>query len=512
MPIEFDQFSTAKPLLSGYPAWINDEFEQKRIAAYQLYEQIYWNVPESFKLVQRGDETSPIYIPNGKIIVETMNRFVAPDMKIIADPAFGDTNAQALATQVMIDLARRERLYSRFRTNKRYGIMRGDWAFHLYADPNKPAGSRVSVFGIDPGGLFKIWNPDNLDEVIGWHIVDQFIGDGNDGTEKGKAYIRRLTYRKESGQGGPSPITVEDVIFEADEWGGPGMSEDDTKVVRVIKPLQTLPAPIDDLPVYHIPNFDEPGAVWGSSEMRGLERIMAAVDQGISDEELILAMEGLGTYATDAGAPVDEETGEDLPWNLGPGRVVEVPAGNKFERVSGVNSLEPMQAHLRYLHERMDEAAATPPVAKGKVTSLDAESGISLALQHGPILAASGEKEGIVTDVFTNLLFNLPKWLVAYEGSIMSSLMTDTRWIPVYGPKIPQNVQKSFDNIMTMIKDKTIPNEVGWDMLRKLGYELPDNATLSTQLGAQQASEAAVQADALASRISGELNQPVTGN
>jgi hypothetical protein len=512
MPLDFDQFSTVKPLLSGYPAWIGDELEQKRIAAYQMYEQIYWNVPESFKLVQRGDEASPIYIPSGRIIVETMNRFVSPGMKIIPDPNFGDPNAQALAVQVMTDLVRRERLYSRFRANKRFGIMRGDWAFHLYADPNKEPGSRVSIFPVDPGSLFKIWNPENLDEVIGYHIVDQFMGDGQNGTDRGKAYIRRLTYRKETGKGGPSPITVEDIIFEVDEWGGPGMAEDDEKIVKVLRPATRLPDPIDDLPIYHIMNFDEPGGPWGSSEMRGLERIMAAVDQGISDEELILAVEGLGVYATDAGAPQDPDTGEDMAWNLGPGRVVEVPAGNYFNRVSGINSVQPLQDHLKYLHERMDEAASTPAVAKGKVDATVAESGIALLLQHGPIISLSDEKDGIVIDVMTNMLFNLSKWFVAYEGSAMNSLVSDTRWVPIIGDKIPPNKQKQFDNIIAMISGKIIPNEVGWDMLRKLGYELPDNATMSTTMSAQTAADAQAQADALASRISGELNQPVTGN
>ncbi len=46
MPLDFDQFSTAKPLLAGFPAWVSDEQEQRRIASYTLYEQIYWGVPE----------------------------------------------------------------------------------------------------------------------------------------------------------------------------------------------------------------------------------------------------------------------------------------------------------------------------------------------------------------------------------------------------------------------------------------------------------------------------------
>jgi hypothetical protein len=94
---------------------------------------------------------------------------------------------------------------------------------------------------------------------------------------------------------------------------------------------------------------------------------------------------------------------------------------------------------------------------------------------------------------------------VAYEGTAFNSLMETTRWIPVYGPKVPPNAQKQFDNIVKMVEDKIIPMEVAWDMLRKIGYELPDNNTLMEQTVAQAQTVAAVEADAMASRINGEI-------
>jgi hypothetical protein len=284
----------------------------------------------------------------------------------------------------------------------------------------------------------------------------------------------------------------------------------DEKVVRVITPPFTLPSPIDSLPVYNIPNFEEPGVLWGSSEMRGLERIMAAIDQGISDEELTLAMDGLGTYATDAGAPIDEDTGEELPWDLGPAKVVEVPAGSFFNRVSGVSSVSPYQDHLSYLHSQLDEASTIPDVAKGYVDATIAESGIALTLKLAPIISKAGEKDLAVVDRMTNLLYDLSKWFVAYEGTAFNSLLEVTRWVPVFGPKIPINEAKRFDQIMTAIGNGSLPLLVAWDEMRKLGWELPDNDTMQKMLIDQKAADASLQADALATRVNGEMQQAAT--
>lgn len=496
MPNDFNQWSSAKPFLSGAPVWAPAE-DQDRIAAYSFYEQVYWNIPEAFKLVQRGTDSQPIYVPAGKVIVETLNRYMANGMQVIPDPAFGDANQQALAVQVWNDLAKRERVTSNFNANKRYGIMRGDWAWQILADPLKEPGSKVSLLPIDPASLFPIYNNDTLD-IIGWHIVDQILD-----PDSGKYAISRLTYRKTTGVGGPSPITMEHAIFESDKWGGPGMEE---KMIRVVTPPFTLPQPIDDLPIYVIPNFNEPGALWGSSEMRGLESILAAINQGISDEELALAMDGLGVYATNAGAPQDPDSGEDLPWTIGPARVVEVPSDAFFNRVAGVSSVTPMQDHLKYLHEQVDLAAATPGIAKGKVDVTVAESGVALLLEFGPIIAHATEKEGIVTDVWTNVLYNIPKWYVAYEGGAFNSLMEATRWMPVYGQKIPPNKKQSFDEIMTMVGNKTIPLVTAWEMLRKLGYELPDDATLQAAIDGEAQKAAAIEADALGTRLEQEID------
>lgn len=499
---DMNQYASAKPLLGSLPTWVPDATEQMRLGAYALYEAIYWCVPDTFKLISRGAEDKPIYVPSGRVIVETLHRYMANDLTLIADPLFGTPNDQELATQVITDLVRRERFYSKFNTNKRYGIMRGDWLFHVYADPLRPPGSKISLFPLDPSSVFKITNPENIDEVVGYYIAEQII------EPDGKAYIRRQTYRKDTGIGGPSPVSYADEVYEVDKW-----FDAEASPVRVILAPTPLPAPIDSLPIYHIPNFDEPNVLWGSSEMRGLERVMAAVNQSISDEELALALEGLGVYATDSGTPVDD-SGEEVPWNLGPGRVVELPDGKDMKRITGVSSVTPYQDHLTYLHRLIDEACAMAPVAKGSVDVQVAESGVALQLELAPLLAKAVEKEQIVTDVLTNMLYDLAKWYIGYEGTSFNSLLEASRWIPKYGPKVPVNKAKEVEELLAIAaaKPQVVSMSYVRNRLRTLGYDdMPDETTMAAEIMQETQAAAQIAGDVTGARVDGELNAELNG-
>jgi hypothetical protein len=503
----FDPYSTARPLIKGYPTWLGDPQEQARIASYLLYEQIYWTIPEAFKLVSRGKEDKPIYIPSGKVICETLNRYLAPKMKVVVDPTLGDTNQQALATQVMSDFMKREKLASKFAMNKRYGIIRGDWIFYLQADPNRPPGAKISIFAIDPASFFYIYNEDNIDEIIGVHVVNQY-------DVEGKPMIKRETWRKTTGTAGPSPITYESAVFKVDEWGGPGIAEKAPQ--KVLQAPVALPSPIDQLPFYHIPHFSEPGLLWGSSEMRGLERLMASINQAISDEDLALALEGLGVYATTAGTPVDADTGEDTGWNLGPGRVVELPeteggtsVQDLFARINGVGSVTPFQEHLAYMHDQLNQAAGQPAIARGAVSDVQiAESGIALRLELAPLLTAAEEKDQIIIDVTTNMMYDLAKWFIAYEGTAFNSLLEVTRWNMVFGDKVPEDKQNKFNNLMTIagLASPIVPKTWIRGELVKLGWEI-DEATVAAQLE----TETQAAADAFNARVNQELNNVAAG-
>lgn len=493
-------YSTAAPLLGKLPDYILDEIDRQRIASYQLYESMYWNVPGTFKITQRGSNDDPIYVPAARQIVETFNRFLAPNLSVVTDPAFGTPNDQELATQVWNDFAARERFYSKFNTGKRYGLIRGDWAWHVWADPEREEGSRVSIYQIDPGSLFPIYDPLNIDTVIGWHIISA-VTDAD-----GKVYIERQMYIKQTMTGGPSPIDYEKAWFPVDDWGGPGMDQD-PKPFKMITPRTTLPAPIDSLPIYTVNNFEEPGSLWGASEIRGVERLIQGLNQAVSDEELTLALEGLGVYWTDAGTPVDEN-GDETGWNLGPGRVVELPDGKKFYRVQASGSFAPFQEHLSYLHSQIDQVFGHSAVAKGKVDVSIAESGIALLLELGPLIARAEEREVMIRERHEQLLYDMAKWFIAFEGTIFNSLLEASRWRLQFGSRLPKNQSHEFDQLMTLAgaEPQIVPMSYIRDRLRLAGFEdMPDEDALIAALTAEQDAAAKRNQDAVGSRIDSEV-------
>jgi hypothetical protein len=196
---------------------------------------------------------------------------------------------------------------------------------------------------------------------------------------------------------------------------------------------------------------------------------MAAVNQAVSDEELALAMEGLGMYATDGGPPRDE-AGNITDWVLGPGRVVEHGLGSKFERVTGITSVSPVQDHLRFLISQLKEASSTPDAAVGKVDVQVAESGIALIMQLQPLLAKREVREDVLVDVHSQMFYDLRSWFAAYE-------QFDTPCIvqPVFGDPLPENTEAEINRIF-MIVDKGLA-DADWARkeLSKYGYVFPEN-------------------------------------
>lgn len=422
----FTPYSTVSPFIGALPPWVPAE-DQERIASYQVYEEIYWNHPETFKLVSRGTENRPIYLPSGRVIVETMNRFYGKALGFRIDPLIGTPAEQTLALQAFTSLFARERIKTTWNANKRYGLIRGDMIFHVTADDTKLPGSRISIHPVDPAGWFPVYSDDNLDKLIKVHLVDHFVN-----AEK-KEMVRRQTYEKID-----STIWSSVVEMETSEFAkaAPKMT--------IVKPPTALPPQITAIPVYHVKNFDEPGNPYGSSELRGLEVVMAAMNQAISDQDLALALEGLGVYTTDGGGPVDEN-GEESDWVIGPGRVVE--NAQNFKRVPGIGSVTPYTDHIGTLYSFMKEASGTPDAAIGNVDVQVAESGIALALRMGPILAKSEEKEDSALDVLANMLYDLKAWHSAYEGLNFP----DVSVLPAFGDKMPVNRKGEIDLHVAMV-------------------------------------------------------------
>lgn len=492
----FTPYSTARHLMGTLATWM-DEYDAMRIQAYSIYEQIYWNAPETFRLMARGTEADPIYIPAGRIVVDTTDRYTAAGFGYSVDPTFGSTSEQATAALAFKALFDRERFLSKFHYNKKQGLIRGDWIFHIVADPMKAEGSRISIYTVDPASVFYIEHPDDPDRIQGVHIIEEIVDDD-------KTRIKRQTYSK-----GPDPydpdlddgkIYTETAIFDVEKWRTPGETP-----VEDLVPQFALPDLITAIPVYHIRNQEEGGNLWGSSELRGHERLMSAINQGITDEELSLALDGLGMYATNAGPPKDLETNEPTNWILGPGRVVELSGPGSgpdkvfFDRVNGIGSVTPYQDHIGLLREFLYEGSGTPAVATGKVDVSVAESGIALAIQMSPMLSKCDVKDIGIRDAMVQMFYDTKAWLQEYEGLNTGMALV----APVFGPKLPRNVEEEVKRILAVVQAGLASKDWGRAELAKLGYVF--GADEGAKVDAETAQTAAA-ADPFANRAAGEVN------
>lgn len=487
------QWATASPLFRGTaPAWVPAE-HQERVRAYDLYDDMYWNVKDTFRLSLRGTDESgivgPIYVPNPKVIVGTVARYLAKGLSFAATPRLvpgeepaPEAEENTLAQQHFQALFDREMFFSQFSMSKVSGITRGDYLFHVLGDPNKADGRKLTIRSVHPGNYFPVYaditDPESLQAAYLAELVT---------TPTGDQFVRRQRYTRTRNPDGTASITTELALFKTDEWF-PVAGKDEPEPVQVEGFTVIPPTPLDDriqaIPLYHIQHNPEPNRLFGNSELRGLERVVAAVNQSITDEELTLVLEGLGVYATDAGPPTDDE-GNEVPWRLGPGRVLEMQSpGGKFVRVNGVSSVGPFLDHIAYMEGKVEEATGVNDAAKGKVDVSVAESGIALALRLAPLLARVELDETYVTGKLTQMWYDLANgWLPAYESVDFPT--TEIR--PTLGEKLPVNREKKIAEIFQLVEAKLVSKKWARAKLAEFGYEIAED--MDAEINAETSAE-----------------------
>lgn len=496
----FTPYSGIESLITQPPSWVPQD-DQTRIASYGIYEEIYWTHSETFKMVLRGDEGHPIYLPTARTVVETINRYTGKGMQMVADPLLGSAEQQTLLNTALSNLFKRERFYSKYAMAKRYGIMRGDWLFHLRADELKLPGQRISIDTVDPAAYFIVYDPENEERIWKVHLAEPIVD--SEGNQK----VRRQTYVKDPVSGA---ITFSVNDFEIDKWQGDAEGNELARPTQTIVPDTQLDPRITTIPVYHIPNMEEPGNPFGSSEIRGFEALLKGLNQAITDEDIALALEGLGVYATDGGGPVDEESGEETDWVIGPGRVVENAPG--FKRISGISNVAPYQDHLKFLKEQLTEASTTKDALNIDVSV--AQSGIALALRMGPIMDKAGEKDNIIRDVLTQMGYDLATmWFPVYEQMDFGTPDPEnaaSAALPhvTFGDKLPDNRPEEVTLVTALCTTDPpiMSTQTAREHLAKKGFTFSadEEARIQAQLDAKAASAAA--SDPFAARANAELN------
>lgn len=483
-----EQYWTIEQWLGPLPAWV-PATDQHRIAAYAKYEEIYWSSEQGFEEVMRGDNDNPVFMPTARTLVNTVARYTAPGFGWQIKPLEGSTDSTVvqIAQLAFDNLFVREQFVSKFNSEKNKGIRRGDWLFHIFADDTKPLGRRIKIVPVHPSAYFPVYESDIIEggddeKLVKVHLA-QVVRIG--GQEK----VTRLTYERLFDSNGlQTGIQVSQGVYALDKW-----SALDGKPERTVIPTKMLPDSIPAIPIYHLKNIDSTDR-FGSSELRGSESTLLGINQTMSDEDLALAMDGLGVYATDTGSPVDE-AGNKVDFIMGPGRVLS-NAGN-LRRISGVGSVTPYGDHYNRLFDAVMQAAGVSDVAMGKVESAEAESGIALLLRLGPILSYTGDKDQNVIDVTSQMFHDLCFWLTEYEELPLTitgeggEVVPAVQVLPLIGDKIPKNNKAIFDQIISLrsLIPPLISIVTSHSILRSIGIPIPEGEDVT--LAKERAAEAA---------------------
>lgn len=503
-----DQWASARPLFAkaDLPHVLAAE-DKDRLKAYSLYENIYRNVPQTYALQQYGQDSAPIYLPSPKKMIEATNRFLAVDWNYLVDPALGSPEEQKVLGGLMSQLWRRERMVSKFNTQKRYGLVRADAVWHVLGNPNKPAGRRISIKEVHPEGYFPILDPEDKERIIGVHLVD-IVKDPSEAAKDPntkKTAVRRQTYRKVETPTATT-ITSECAIFETDAWDDRVLLPKDIKKIAEVAPVIRLDPRITAIPVYHIANKRMPGSMWGDSQLAGIERIFAAANQSISDEELTLVTQGLGMFYSTSGPPINAADGSTGSWDLGPGQMIEIGPEDKVGRLTGVTTVAPMLDHIRFLLDEASASLGLSDVATGRVDVTVAESGISLFLQLAPLLAATKEQEDEMLPVYDNMWFDLKTgWFPAYEATDAETVAEVTTYV---GDPMPVNKDAEILRITNLVTAKLMSIDEARALLSGLGIELDDGTNAAGILAEAAALSKAQFGDPFANRYDTEQDDP----
>jgi len=501
-------YATAMPFVVNMLSSYTDEYDAQRLASYDLYDDLYNNDPSTYRMMLRGTDEKPIYIPTAKRIINTLARYVGKGWGYSVSSTMGTSSEQEEAKLALSNLFKRERLLSLFAAGKKEWLRRGDWIWFITGDLLKEEGKRISVRCIDPRMYFPIPDATDLSRIAGAELIEETVVNGDVLALKVQRYLK-ANHPEHPSFGLPVTDTTfiyyDVAVYELDGYS----VIENRKMIQQTTPLTELVG-ITAMPVYHIRNNESTDDPFGRSDLSGLETIVAGVNQAVSDEDLSLAMSGLGMYWTDSGAPVNETTGQPENWKLGPNRVVEVGQGNKFNRVDGINTVQPFQDHIKYLEDNAFGTSGISDVAMGTADGSVVVSGIALAIRMQPLFDEVDSKDANINSAMTQMFYDLKQWFDVYEGlnfgevEIISTISK--------GERLP------FDRVArwTELLEGYTAGLFSLDYVQSVlvdefGYEFPAGMLASTQEDQQRK---AALADPYAARVSQELatgTAPVDG-
>lgn len=502
---EASPYTTVERFGRSIPAHISDRAleDGQRVRAYETYADIFHNVETIFTAVlldADGQEMSRRYIPSARSLIEASNRYLGQGLTWVPRPATATSAADPLAGAdadavgdeavstamgVLQDLFDREMFVAKFLSMKRWMLVRGDGMLHITGDLMKPEGSRLRITELNPSAYFPIRDPGDAERVVGCYIVNIIKDDA------GEEIVARLEYQRvldeeASAQFNSTPvgsIFMRMTFWELDGWDD-RESDEDLAPVRTPRRFNSprfeslltggpLDPRITAIPIYHFRNNARGGAIFGTSQIQGVETLLVGISQTATDQEIAIALQGLGVYWTDSGKPRDA-AGNETEWVIAPAGMLEVQEGKKIGRVNGITSIEPSLDHIGMLKNEARETTGTPALAVGLTPSeRTASSGVALSIEMAPILVQNMEKELELAGKLNQFLFDLLNgWLPAYEGWAPNGVTVKAE----FENPMPIDRKAIVEELERMVLAKVLSAQTARQILTdRLGYVFPSD-------------------------------------
>lgn len=471
--------SVIQYLESPLPSWVPEADDARRVAAYDGYDAMYRNTPGTF-IVRNGNDDVPVYVPGAKRVVEATNRYLGRGWNWTVASVNPDANtAGSQVVDLMMALHNlfiREEFKSKFYSLKRHMLQRGDALLHIYANPLALPGARLVIEEPHPRNYFQITGAGN-DQVVGCYLTDLILADD------GKTQIaRRLEYRYDPA--GTGRVWTQLTFWEPNGWDDRFIDSPALKPVAtpqafaqspLARPALTgyfLPDSVRTIPVYLFRNQREGGEPFGTSQVSGIETLIGAINNTVSDEDITLALQGLGVYVTDSARPVADDGVSEAEWVVAPGTVIEVKTGTRFERVQGLSAMTPFQEHLKYLDDAIEKSSGLSATAIGNVDASVAASGVALRLDMAPILAQNEEKEVELLGRLDQIMFDLVTMWLPVDGTTVPPglIVTNT-----FGDPLPKDRAGVIAEMVALVGAGIVSKAFAVDYLQKeLGYQFPE--------------------------------------
>lgn len=491
-------YATALDLARPKPNWVPRPEDAERVQAYSTYEDVFHNVKDAFLAVLRdasGEEVGRRFIPAARSIIEATNRYLCKNMTYVStvptDVTLAD-DAVAATMALLTNTFKREEFTAKFMSMKRWMLIKGDSLLHISADPLKEQGQRLRITEVPPEFYFPIFHPIDAERVVGCYLTTLVLNDDGDEIAQRIEYRRILSEEDAATYGAPlGSIWYRLSFWESDGWDDRDpLSEEDLKDVpapswaatpagAAVDPLAgyALPPMITAIPVYHFRNNRRGTAPYGTSELQGIETLLAGVTQALTDTDLATALQGIGVFWTDSGKPRDDQ-GNETDWVIAPASMIELEPGKKVGRLEGVSAqgVAAMHSHSDKLQAEARASTATPDIAVGRVDVSVASSGVALAIEMAPIISKNEEKEEEISGKLDQLLYDLLNgWFPAYEQHNAGGLVVTV----AFGDPLPVNREAVVKEVVDLVTAKVISIQYGLQMLKdKLGYDIDPAAML----------------------------------